>query len=100
MMLSFFCQGQDREVSAFPMSPITNGALLGDRLTRLSTRSVLDAKVGFRQGNWSVYAWGTNLLDDFYETGVTNISMFVSAPGRAAWVNTPRRLGVGVEATW
>ena len=74
---------------------------LGDEVvTRLSTRNVLDAKVGFRQNNWSVYAWGTNLLDDFYETGVTNISMFVSAPGRAAWVNTPRRLGVGVEATW
>ena len=78
-------------------------------VTSMSTRNILDAKVGYRKGNWAVYAWGTNLLDDFYETGgVYDLSPFLDpfmtvpegVPGRSAWVNTPRRLGIGVEARW
>ncbi len=79
----------------------TYSVLVDEEVTRLSTRNVLDAKVGYRRGNWSVYVWGTNLLDDFYETYVTNIAPYVGGmPGRAGNVNTPRRLGIGVEAYW
>ena len=75
---------------------------LGDEeVTRLSTRHVLDAKAGYREGNWTVYVWGTNLLDDFYELNMTNISPYIGGmPGRAGSVSTPRRLGIGVEAYW
>ena len=71
-----------------------------EEVTRLSIRHVLDAKAGYRKDNWSVYVWGTNLLDDFYELNMTNIMGYIGMPGRAGSVSTPRRLGVGVEATW
>ena len=71
-----------------------------EEVTRLSTRHVLDAKAGYRKDNWSVYVWGTNLLDDFYELNMTNIIGYIGMPGRAGSVSTPRRLGIGMEATW
>ncbi len=71
-----------------------------EEVTRLSIRHVLDAKAGYREDNWSVYVWGTNLLDDFYELNMTNIAGYIGMPGRAGSVSTPRRLGIGVEAYW
>ena len=91
----FFAGGSYRWVDK------TYSVLNDEEVTRLSTRSVLDAKVGYRQDNWSVYVWGTNLLDDFYELNMVNISQYIGGmPGRAGSVSTPRRLGIGVEATW
>ena len=70
-----------------------------EEVTKLSFRNILDARMGYREGNSSVYAWGTNLLDDFYiaHTGTYN---GLNGVGRYAKVSTPRRLGVGFEATW
>ncbi len=90
----FFAGGSYRWVDK------TYSVLNDKEVTRLSTRSVLDAKVGYRQDNWSVYVWGTNLFDDFYETNMTNIISYTGMPGRSGSVNTPRRLGIGVETTW
>ena len=78
----------------------TYSVLNDEEVTRLSIRHVLDAKAGYRKDNWSVYVWGTNLLDDFYELNMTNIMGYIGMPGRAGSVSTPRRLGIGVEATW
>ena len=69
-----------------------------EEATELSTRHVLDAKIGYRQSHWAAYVWGTNLLDDFYETNLYDASAFgVEAYGS---VSTPRRLGIGLEAYW
>ena len=66
--------------------------------TQMSERNILDAKLGYRGSNWSVYLWGTNLLDDFYETYVYDASLF--GFDRYAAVSTPRRLGLGAELEW
>ena len=67
--------------------------------TKLSVRNILDARMGYREGHWSVYVWGTNLLDDFYPTHIYDYAGNFGV-GKYAKVSTPRRLGVGVEATW
>ena len=67
--------------------------------TKLSVRNILDAKMGYREGHWSVYVWGTNLLDDFYPTHIYDYGGNFGV-GKSAKVSTPRRLGIGVEAYW
>lgn len=66
--------------------------------TTMSERNIVDAKIGFRTEHWSAYLWGTNLLDDFYETYLYDARIFgVDAYGS---VSTPRRVGIGMEFYW
>jgi iron complex outermembrane receptor protein len=66
--------------------------------TELSTRSILDAKIGYRAKHWSVYAWGTNLLDDDYELHLYDASMW-GIDGYGI-MGKPRMVGIGVEIYW
>ena len=69
------------------------------RLTAMSDRSLLDGRFGYRFSGWSIYAWGTNLLDDDYELGVFDRAVFGS-PGVYGRVGDPRAAGVGMEYGW
>lgn len=66
--------------------------------TVMKTRNLLDGKIGYLANHWSAYVWGTNLLDDFYETYLAERSAFGVA--RYGSLSTPRRVGVGVEFYW
>jgi outer membrane receptor protein involved in Fe transport len=66
--------------------------------TRLSGRSILDAKIGYRAKCWAAYAWGTNLLDDDYELALIDMSPY--GMGTVGFMGTPRMVGLGAEIYW
>ena len=61
--------------------------------TRKSGRRILDAKLGYRFDGWTIYLWATNLLDEDHET-------WVAPNGVIGTMNTPRRVGLGLEYDW
>jgi outer membrane receptor protein involved in Fe transport len=67
--------------------------------TEMSTRNILDAKIGYRAKNWwSAYLWVTNLLDDDYELYIGDMRAY--SLNRRALMNNPRTVGLGVEIYW
>ncbi|MEM9025842.1 MAG: TonB-dependent receptor [Verrucomicrobiota bacterium] len=70
--------------------------------TELSARELLSSRIGYKAERWSVYVWGTNILDDDYELGVFNGDLFPAlAPGQGyGRVGNPRTLGIGTEINW
>lgn len=62
----------------------------------LDDRLLLDAKIGYQADHWSVYLYGTNLLDDEYLE-----RMWAEAGnGYGAVVGKPRIVGIGFEADY
>ena len=69
-------------------------------MTRLSSRELLSGRFGYRlDAGWSVYAWGTNLLDDDYELYLADGTNF-GIPAAYGRVGDPRTVGVGVDLGW
>ena len=68
-------------------------------ITRVASRSLLNGRVGYELAGWSLYLWGTNLLDDQYELGLFDGRLFGlgGAYGRMA---DPRAAGAGVDFDW
>ena len=123
--IDFVLDGQDLAGRAFPQSPAWNGAVgLGWRapsgwfasgtfsytadayteisapvLTQVSSRGLLSGRAGYEWSGWSVYLWGTNLLDDQYELGLFDGRAFglEGAYGRMA---DPRAVGAGIDVGW
>lgn len=56
-----------------------------------SARGVINARVGWERGRWSVSLWGRNVSDTvFFNSGVNFLGTWVGTPG------APRRIGVDV----
>ena len=62
----------------------------------LPSHTVVNAKLGYRFGSWSVFAYATNLLDEDYLESLWQQSTNVYG----AEISMPRVLGAGVEATF
>ena len=45
-------------------------------ITQVASRSLLSGRVGYERAGWSLYLWGTNLLDDQYELGLFDGRLF------------------------
>ena len=60
-----------------------------------------DARIGWRSpaGKWGVAAYGSNLFDKRYVTGINNITASVFGTPIAS-VNAPRRYGVELHASF
>ena len=123
--IDFVLDGNDLAGRAFPQSPAWNGAFgLGWRdpggwfasgtfsytddayteisapvFTRVSSRSLLSGRVGYGRSRWSVYLWGTNLLDDQYELALFDGRLF-GLPGVYGRMADPRAAGAGVDFDW
>ena len=123
--IDFVLDGTDLGGRAFPQSPAWNGAFgLGWRdprgwfasgtfsytddayteiaapvFTQVSSRRLLGGRVGYERSGWSVYLWGTNLLDDQYELALFDGRLFGlgAVYGRMA---DPRAVGAGVDFDW
>ena len=67
-------------------------------ITRISSRSILDLKTGYRAKHWSVYLWATNLLDDDYELHVEDSTLW-GIDGYGV-MGQPRVVGIGAEILW
>jgi outer membrane receptor protein involved in Fe transport len=65
---------------------------------KLGDRHLLSAKAGYAARNWSVYAFGGNLLDDFYMTSRWGDSS--SGYTSAGTVGAPRTVGIAFEARY
>jgi len=69
-------------------------------LTQMTTRELLSGRFGYRFAEgWSIYAWGTNLLDDDYELGLFDGTQF-NLPTAYGRLGDPRAVGVGVDFGW
>ena len=69
-------------------------------LTQMTTRELLSGRFGYRFAEgWSIYAWGTNLLDDDYELGLFDGRQF-NLPTAYGRLGDPRAVGVGVDFGW
>ncbi|MYD70309.1 MAG: TonB-dependent receptor [Acidobacteria bacterium] len=81
----------------------TDGAyteIFAPDITRLSPRELLSGRFGYRfSDGWSIYAWGTNLLDDEYELGLFDGRQF-GLPGAYGRLGDPRTVGVGIDLDW
>ena len=123
--IDFVLDGADLAGRAFPQSPAWNGAFgLGWRdprgwfasgtfsytddayteiaapaFTRVSGRRLLSGRVGYGRSGWSVYLWGTNLLDDQYELAAFDGRLF-GLPGVYGRMADPRAVGAGVDFDW
>ena len=123
--VDFVLDGNDLAGRAFPQSPAWNGAFgLGWRdpggwfasgtfsytddayteisapvFTQVSSRSLLSGRVGYGRSRWSVYLWGTNLLDDQYELALFDGRLF-GLPGVYGRMADPRAAGAGVDFDW
>ncbi|MDP0500691.1 MAG: TonB-dependent receptor [Verrucomicrobiota bacterium JB022] len=65
----------------------------------LGERLLLDAKLGFSLDHWSVYVFGTNLLDDDYINRLWSETANAGST-YGAIVGRPRVIGVGFEANY
>ena len=65
-------------------------------MQKVDPYTLVNAKLGWLYGNWDVYAFVRNLLDEEY------INAFKSSPmtGAAAGFGNPRAIGVGVSYTF
>ena len=123
--IDFVLDGADLAGRSFPQSPAWNGAVgLGWRdasgwfasgtfsytadayteisapaITQVSSRNLLNGRAGYGRGAWSAYLWGRNLLDDQYELGLFDGTLFGlgGAYGRMA---DPRAVGAGIDFDW
>jgi iron complex outermembrane receptor protein len=68
------------------------------QVTRLESRKVLSAKIGYAWKNASLYGFGSNLLDDEYALfRADNRELGFPNSGKAT---APRLLGIGCELRW
>ena len=86
--------------STFSFTDTAYSEIAAPDLTELTTRELLAGRFGYRfdQG-WSIYAWGTNLLDDQYELGLFDGGVF-GLPFAYGRVGDPRTAGVGIDFGW
>ena len=67
-------------------------------LTRLESRAVLSAKIGYKKDNWKVYAFANNILnDDFAYARMDYSALGAGVIGKAS---EPISFGVGFEIKW
>ncbi|MDE2711979.1 MAG: TonB-dependent receptor [Acidobacteriota bacterium] len=123
--INFVLDGQDLGGQAFPQSPGWNAStglafgsdagwfasgafsfvdeaytdLVAEDITTVSSRELLSARLGYRFAGVSLYAWGTNLLDDQYELGLFD-GRLLNIPGAYGRVGEPRVVGLGIEYGW
>lgn len=78
------------------LSSISNvyGNADNDPTLRLNERLLLNAKLGYALRGWSVYVYGTNLLDDRY----FDVLWRETPTTLAATTGAPRTVGLGIEA--
>ena len=68
------------------------------QVTKLESRQLLSARIGYAWQHASLYAFGSNLLDDDYALFRSdNTSIRLPVTGKAA---PPRLLGIGMELRW
>ncbi|MEM6708492.1 MAG: TonB-dependent receptor [Pseudomonadota bacterium] len=121
----FVLNGQDLSGRAFPGAPdfnVTLGAnwrnaqgwfaagsysyvdsayteVSAPAITEISERNLLSGRLGYEADQWRAYLWGTNLLDDEYELGLFDGTVF-GLGGAYGRVGQPRTLGVGFQYNW
>ena len=86
--------------STFNFTDRAYSDLSAPMLTRISSRNLLSGRFGYRFADgWSIYAWGTNLLNDEYELGLFDGRDF-GVPGAYGRLGDPRTGGIGVDLGW
>lgn len=86
--------------STFSFTDTAYTEIFAPDITRLSSRNLLSGRFGYRFAEgWSIYAWGTNLLDDEYELGLFDGTAF-GLPGAYGRVGDPRTVGIGTDFGW
>ena len=86
--------------STFSFTDTAYTEIFAPDITRLSSRNLLSGRFGYRFAEgWSIYAWGTNLLDDEYELGLFDGTAF-GLPGAYGRVGDPRTVGIGTDFDW
>ena len=82
----------------FSYADRTYSEVSSPQVTALESRQLLSARIGYAWDHVSVYAFGSNLLDDEYAlVRFDNSSIGLSVTGKAA---APRVLGIGAEFKW
>ena len=82
----------------FSYADSTYSEVSSPQVTALESRQLLSARIGYAWDHVSVYAFGSNLLDDEYAlVRFDNSSIGLSVTGKAA---APRVLGIGAEFKW
>ncbi len=72
---------------------------IGDpQFTALETRMDVSGRIGYRKGNWEIYGFVKNLLDDDYALGALDGRGLGN--GVVAKLNEPRTFGVGWSLAW
>lgn len=77
----------------------TFSRLVSPDITQIKQRNLLSSRIGYQHDSWKAYFWGTNLLDDEYESILQDGRLFgINRPLGAA--GTRRTLGVGLQLNW
>ncbi len=72
--------------------------IIDPAFTELEARMDVSGRVGYRKGNWEVYAFVKNLLDDDYALGAIDGRSLGN--GVISKLNEPRTIGVGWALEW
>lgn len=78
----------------------TYSRLVAPKITKIGNRNLLSGRFGYQQENWKVYLWGTNLLDDEYETILQDGRRFGIVNRDLGTAGAPRTLGIGFQLDW
>ena len=82
----------------FSYADSTYSEISSPQVTALESRQLLSARIGYAWQHASLYAFGSNLLDDDYALFRSdNSGVFLPVTGKAA---PPRLLGIGMELRW
>jgi outer membrane receptor protein involved in Fe transport len=82
----------------FSYADSTYSEISSPQVTVLEARQLLSARIGYAWQHASLYAFGSNLLDDDYALFRSdNTSIRLPVTGKAA---PPRLFGIGVELRW
>lgn len=83
--------------TTFSWRDSTYAQVQNPRDTRLQERELLSMKIGYQASHWSVYMFGSNLLDDDYATLLYQLPDAPFLTGNSGY---PWTLGFGIEAYW
>lgn len=84
---------------SFSLTDETYSNITAPDHTKMSSRKILDAKMGYHGNHWSIYLWGNNLLDNDYEIAVWD-ARYPWGLNDVSNMANPRIIGIGAEINW